>query len=98
MDTPQTFLLAFVTIFSYYVFKMGIGKDLSEIKQNPKGVRFEELERIIVGSGFKLVNVRGSHYVYKKRDRILTVVKPHGRHKHCHWLDVKDVIKVLEED
>ena len=44
------------------------------------------------------MNMRGSHYVYKKKDRILTVVKPHQGHKHCHWLDVKDVIKVLEED
>ena len=24
--------------------------------------------------------------------------EPHGRHKHCHWLDVKDVIKILEQD
>jgi predicted RNA binding protein YcfA (HicA-like mRNA interferase family) len=77
---------------------MGVAKDLFKIKQNPKGVRFKALEGIILGSGFKRVIVRGSHYVYKKGDRILTVVKPHGGHKHRHWLDVKDVIKVLEED
>ena len=77
---------------------MGIEKDLSKIKQNLKGVRFNELERIILRGGFKRVNASGSHYVYKKGSKILTVVKPHGGHKHCHWLDVKDVIKVLEED
>ena len=77
---------------------MGIAKDLSKIKQNPQGVRFKELEEIILESGFKRVNVKGSYSAYKKGDRILTVVKPHGGHKHCHWLDVKDVIKVLEED
>ena len=77
---------------------MEIEKDLSKIKQNPKSVRFKELERVILGSGFKCVNIRGSHYVYKKADKILTVVKPHRGHKHCHWLDVKDVVKVLEED
>jgi len=77
---------------------MGIEKDLSWLKQNPKGVRFKELERIILASGFRRVNRWGSHTVYKKRDRILTVVRPHGGHKHCHWLGVKDVIKVLEED
>ena len=77
---------------------MGIAKDFSQVKQDPKGVRFKELEGIILGPGFKRVNRRGSHYVYKKGDRILTVVKPHGGHKDCHWLDVKDVIKVLEED
>ena len=77
---------------------MGIEKDLSRIKQNLKGVRFNELERIILRGGFKRVNISGSHHVYKKGSKILTVVKPHGGHKHCHWLDVKDVIKILEED
>jgi predicted RNA binding protein YcfA (HicA-like mRNA interferase family) len=77
---------------------MGIEKDLSRIKQNPKGVRFKELERIILGAGFKRINIKGSHPIYKKGNRILTLVKPHGGHKHCHWLDVKDVIRILEED
>jgi predicted RNA binding protein YcfA (HicA-like mRNA interferase family) len=77
---------------------MVIEKDLSRIKQNPKGVRLKELERVILGPGFRRVKMKDRHYVYKKGDRILTVVRPHGGHKHCHWLDVKDVIKVLEED
>ena len=58
----------------------------------------EKIERLILRGGFKRVNFSGSHYVYKKRSKILTVVKPHAGHKHCHWLDVKDVIKILEED
>ena len=94
----RVFFLAFVTIFSYSVFVMGIEKDLSRIKQNPKGVRFKELERVIFGAGFKRVNIRGSHPVYKKGNKILTVIKPHGGRKYCHWLDVKDVIRILEED
>jgi predicted RNA binding protein YcfA (HicA-like mRNA interferase family) len=73
-------------------------KDLSRIKGNPEGVRFKELEKVILRAGFRLMNISGSHHVYKKGSKILTVVKPHGRHKHCHWLDVKDVIKILEED
>jgi len=77
---------------------MGIEKDLARMKQNPKGVRFRELERVILGSGFRRVNIRGSHHVYKRGKRVLTVVKPHGGHKHCHWLDVKDTIRILEED
>jgi predicted RNA binding protein YcfA (HicA-like mRNA interferase family) len=71
---------------------MGIEKDLSRIKKNPKSVRFKELERIILRSGFRRVNMRGSHYVYKKGDGILTIIRPHGGHKHCHWLDVRDVV------
>ena len=77
---------------------MGIEKDLFRIKQNLKGIRFSELERIIQRGGFKRINISGSHSVYRKGSKILTVVKPHGGHKHCHWLDVKDVIKILEED
>jgi len=74
-------------------------KDLSRIKENPKGVRFKELEKFILRAGFRRVNIKGSHHVYKKGNRILTVVRPHGKkHKYCHWLDVKDVIKILEED
>jgi len=94
----EHYSVAFVTIFSYSFFKMGAEIDLARIKQNPKGVRFQELEKVILGSGFKRVNIKGSHYVYKKGNKILTVVKPHAGHKHCHWLDVKDVLKVLEED
>jgi len=77
---------------------MGIEKNISKIKQNPKGVRFKELERVILAAEFTRINIRGSHYVYKKGSKVLTVVKPHGGHKHCHWLDVKDVIRILEED
>ncbi len=76
---------------------MGIEEDLFKIKQNPRAVRFKDLEGVILRSGFKRVNIRGSHYVYKKGNKILTVVRPHGGHKHCHWLDVKDVIRVLED-
>jgi len=77
---------------------MGIEKDLAKMKQNPKGVRSKELERVILGSGFMRVNIRGSHHVYRRGEKILTVVKPHGGHKHCYWLDVKDTIRVLEGD
>jgi predicted RNA binding protein YcfA (HicA-like mRNA interferase family) len=72
--------------------------DLFKMRKNPKGVRFKEMERAILGAGFRRVNIKGSHHVYKKGSKILTVIKPHGGHKHCHWLDVKDVIRVLQED
>lgn len=75
-----------------------MNKDLSKIKETPKGARFKELEKVILRAGFRLMNIRGSHHVYKKGDRILTLVRPPGRHKYCHWLDVKDVVKILEED
>jgi len=91
-------LVAYVTISSYHNIIMGMEKDLARMKRHPEGVRFEELERIVLRSGFKRVNIRGSHHVYKKGNKVLTVVRPHGRQKDCHWLDVKDVIRFLEED
>jgi len=33
-------------------------KDLSRIKENPKGVRFKELETVILRAGFRLLNIR----------------------------------------
>lgn len=77
---------------------MAEDKDLSKIKENPKGIRFSELQKVVIKAGFRLVNIRGSHHVYKKGKKILTIVKPHAGHKHCHWLDVKDVVRILEED
>ncbi len=73
-------------------------KDLFKIKESPKGVRFSELQKVVLKAGFRLVNIKGSHHVYKKGKKILTIVKPHAGHKHCHWLDVKDVVRILEED
>ena len=73
-------------------------KDLIKIKENPRGVRFRELEKAILKAGFRRANTKGRHHVYKKENKILTIVRPHGKHKHCHWLDVKDVIRILEED
>jgi len=91
-------LVAYVTISSYHNIIMGMEKDLARMKRHPEGVRFEELERIVLRSGFKRVNIKGSRRVYMKGNKVLTVVRPHGRQKHCHWLDVKDVIRSLGED
>ncbi len=35
-------------------------KDLSKLKQNPKGVRFSELQKVILRAGFRLVNIKGA--------------------------------------
>lgn len=72
--------------------------DLERLKRNPKGVRFADLERIILRAGFVLDRIRGSHHVYVRGGRVLTVVKPHGRHKTCHPRDVRDIIRFLEEE
>ncbi len=72
--------------------------DLTRLKRNPAGVRFSNLERIILRAGFTLDRTRGSHCVYVRGNRILTVVRPHGKRKTCHPRDVRDVIRFLEEE
>ena len=72
--------------------------DLDRLKRKRKGVRFAELERIILRAGFSLDRVRGSHHVYVRGNRILAVVKPHGGRKTCHPGDVRDVVRFLEEE
>lgn len=73
-------------------------KLLARIINNRKTVRFEELEGLILGHGFEKVGGKGSHNVYAKEGRIITLVKPHGGRKFCHPLDVQGVLEALEEE
>lgn len=75
-----------------------IEKLIQRIKNNPKNVRFSELERVVLQAGFRLERVGGSHHVYVKGNTVLTIVKPHGRRKLCHPQDVRDVLNFLEEE
>jgi predicted RNA binding protein YcfA (HicA-like mRNA interferase family) len=72
--------------------------DLERLKRNPTGIRFSDLERVILGAGFVLDRTRGSHHVYVRGGRVLTVLKPHGKRKTCHPRDVRDVIRFLEDE
>lgn len=73
-------------------------KLIHKMKNNPKNVRFSELERLIFKAGYELARVKGSHHVYVKEDKILTIIKPHGGRKFCHPQDVRDVLKLLEKE
>lgn len=46
-----------------------------KIKNNPKSVRFDELDKILLSAGFSRRQSRGgsSHYVYIKDGRIVTI-------------------------
>lgn len=65
------------------------------VKNNPKAVRFEELDRILRASGFVRRQPRGgsSHYVYKKGRKMVTVPyrKPHIKEAY-----VRMVIEAIE--
>lgn len=50
-------------------------KLIERVKNNPKAVRFEELEKLLVKAGFKKrQSTRGtSHYVYTKNGNHITI-------------------------
>jgi len=68
-------------------------KLIDKIKRNPKNVRFEELTKVLKDKGYDIINIKGSHYSFSNGKITITVIRPHGSNKFCHFLDVKDVIK-----
>jgi predicted RNA binding protein YcfA (HicA-like mRNA interferase family) len=71
-------------------------KLLERIKNNPKTVKFEELDKILSDVGFVRRQPSGgsSHYTYNLQDKILTV--PYKR-PYVKVIYVKTAIKLLEE-
>lgn len=71
-------------------------KLLSRIKNNPKTVKFEEIDKILIDVGFERRQPSGgsSHYTYVLEDKILTVPykKPYVK-----VIYVKMAIKLLED-
>lgn len=71
--------------------------DLTRLKANQTSVRFNDLERILKQHGWKLQDISGSHHIYSKAGRLpVMIVKPHGKHKYCHPIDVDKVIVELD--
>lgn len=46
-------------------------EELDRLNCNPRGIRFSDLERIILRAGFALDRTRGSHHVYGRGNRVL---------------------------
>lgn len=66
------------------------------MKRSPSTIRFGQVETLLRRMGFVLFNSRGSHRTYHHADgRLLTVVRPHGRHNTCHPHDIRKLLEVL---
>jgi predicted RNA binding protein YcfA (HicA-like mRNA interferase family) len=68
-------------------------KRVCRILNNPRDVRFADIRNILEGEGYRLENIRGSHFVYTNGTVIITVVK---RKKIAHPVSVDRVIETLE--
>ena len=70
-------------------------KLLERLKNNPVGVTFDQLEKVLVGEGFVLDRVSGSHHIFK-RDAITFVIPTHKNQVKAVY--VRRAIELLEEE
>ena len=71
-------------------------KLLQRIKNNPKAVRFEEIEKLLLRRGFSESQSGGgsSHYIFKRDAKAVTIPR-HG--KFVKEIYIINAIAVLEE-
>lgn len=71
-------------------------KLIKKMKNNPKSIRFEELDKILNDVGFSCRQPKGgsSHYTYVLEDKLLTI--PYNR-PFIKVIYIKIAIRILEE-
>lgn len=69
-------------------------KDLAKLKQNPKNVRYEELEKILLRIGFTNRQKGTSHVVFTKGKNIITIPTNRPFLKSVY---IKQALEVIEE-
>ena len=71
-------------------------KLLERMRTAPGATRFVQLQALLAFEGFEVINTRGSHFTYQHSDeRLLVIVRPHGKRKTCHPRDVRRVLEIL---
>ncbi|MCC6803532.1 MAG: type II toxin-antitoxin system HicA family toxin [Anaerolineae bacterium] len=68
-----------------------------KLKNNPKGVKFGDLETLLIQFGFTLVRIKGSHHFFQYQHegtQAIMVVPLHGNSVKPQY--VKDCIELLD--
>ena len=52
-----------------------IEKIIEKMKNQPKGITFTEIKKVLEHAGYKVVRVAGSHYQFRNEQGLLTTVK-----------------------
>ena len=78
-------------------------KLLERFRQNPKNVRFEEIETVLSAFGFRKRKGEGSHATFIMGSHVITVPRPHRTPfvKRCYvdlLLEELDKIQELEDE
>ena len=70
-------------------------KELQRLKNNPKNVSFEDVDRLLTSHGFRRRNTGGSHFVFTSPSgQILTIPK----HKPVKEHYVRAVVRIIENE
>ena len=69
-----------------------------KLKNNPKGVKFSDLETLLVQFGFILVRVKGSHHFFQYQQGEIKAIMVVPLHRNAVKVQyVKDSIELLDE-
>lgn len=69
-------------------------KLLERIQKNPTNVRFEDLDRLLLGYGYSRRSASGSHRIYSKQGCSPITIPEHRPVKEIY---VKQVLRMIEE-
>lgn len=70
-------------------------KIIRKMKQNPRNIRFEELDGFLQRRGFEGTS-RGSHVQYRHPDGTrFSVVRPHGGNKTVNQNAIREIVETL---
>jgi predicted RNA binding protein YcfA (HicA-like mRNA interferase family) len=67
------------------------------LRNNPKGAKFSEIETLLLGFGFTLDRVSGSHHLFRydmDEDTVSVIIPVHGNSVKTHY--VKEVTELLD--
>lgn len=70
-------------------------KLIERLRQRPKGVTLDELDRVLRMFGFELVRISGSHHIYRRPGSPPITVTRHGAHVHSEA--VREVLRIVDE-
>lgn len=62
-------------------------KHAQAVMAAPKdGMRFRDVERVLIADGWEQTNVDGSHHIFEKHETILTIITTKGKRVKRHYL------------
>jgi len=75
---------------------MGIEKIIKKLLSQPTEMRINEIVLILLHFGYRLVNIKGSHYHFKRQGKPFVIVPTHRKKVSRYY--IKDICKALSDE